>query len=339
MAALGNDRYAAAFPLERVGRYIFTVEAWHDVFASLLEDIAKKRAAGAAVGLEIDEAIPLLAAAAARKPDGPIALLCAALQSAETEERLRLIMKPETAGSTRRRGATFSGAPRAGAPLDAERTVAGFASWYESSPFADGDPAAMAPSPTSWRACRRSARWDSTFSICRRSIRSAHPSQGPQQRAYVRARRSGKPLCDRLEPRAAMTNPSGSSERLPTSAGSVTPRAGGASRSRSISRSSVARSPLGARSIRSGSSGVAGRLDQICREPAQEIRRHRQRRFLRARSRRRICGARCATSCFSGAGRACASSGSTTRTPSRSPFWDWMIERRRASRSRRDLPR
>jgi hypothetical protein len=63
MADLGNDRYAAVFPLQRVGRYLFTVEAWHDVFASLLEDIAKKRAAGAAVGLEVDEAVALLGTA------------------------------------------------------------------------------------------------------------------------------------------------------------------------------------------------------------------------------------------------------------------------------------
>ena len=142
MAALGNDRYAAAFPLERVGRYIFTVEAWHDVFASLLEDIAKKRAAGAAVGLEIDEAIPLLAAAAARKPDGPIALLCAALQSAETEERLRLIMKPETAALMRGDAARpFLVRREPALPLDAERPVAGFASWYEIFPRSQsGDP-------------------------------------------------------------------------------------------------------------------------------------------------------------------------------------------------------
>ena len=68
MAELGNDRYAASFPLERVGRYLFTVEAWHDVFASLLEDIAKKRAAGAPVQLEIDEAMALHSRGGGRAP-------------------------------------------------------------------------------------------------------------------------------------------------------------------------------------------------------------------------------------------------------------------------------
>ena len=132
MASLGNDRYAAALPLDRVGRYVFTVEAWHDLFASLLEDIAKKRAAGAAVGLEIDEAIALLAAAAARKPGGQIAALCAMLKTAETEERLRLITNLETAALMRAHAARpFLVRHEPAIPLDAERPAAAFASWYE----------------------------------------------------------------------------------------------------------------------------------------------------------------------------------------------------------------
>ncbi len=142
MAALGNDRYAAAFPLERVGRYIFTVEAWHDVFASLLEDIAKKRAAGAAVGLEIDQAMALLAAAAAGKPNGPIAPLCATLKAVGTEERLRLLANPETAAWMRADAARpFLVRLEPAMPLDAERPAAGFASWYEIFPRSQsGDP-------------------------------------------------------------------------------------------------------------------------------------------------------------------------------------------------------
>src|SRR5271155_323310 len=130
MADLGNDRFAAAFPLERVGRYFFTVEAWFDVFASLLEDIAKKRAAGVAAGLEIGEAMALLAAAA--KPNGPIAALCATLKAVETEERLRLITNPETAARMRADAARpFLVRLEPDMPLEAERPAAGFANWYE----------------------------------------------------------------------------------------------------------------------------------------------------------------------------------------------------------------
>jgi starch synthase (maltosyl-transferring) len=140
MADLGNDRFAAAFPLERVGRYYFTVEAWHDVFASVLEGIAKKRAAGAAVGLEIGEAMALLAAAA--KPNGPIAALCGTLKGVETEERLRLITSPETTAWMRADAARpFLVRLKSPMPLEAERPAAGFASWYEIFPRSQsGDP-------------------------------------------------------------------------------------------------------------------------------------------------------------------------------------------------------
>ena len=142
MSDLGNDRYAAVFPLERVGRYFFTVEAWYDVFASLLEDIAKKRAAGAAVGLDIDEAVALLAAAAG-KSNGPMAALCATLEAVELEERLRLITNPETAARMRAGAARpFLVRLEPEMPLEAERPAAGFANWYEIFPRSQsGDPA------------------------------------------------------------------------------------------------------------------------------------------------------------------------------------------------------
>ena len=141
MADLGNDHFSAAFPLERVGRYYFTVEAWHDVFASVLEGIAKKRAAGAAVGLEIGEAMALLAAAA--KPNGPIAALCATLKTVEAEERLRLITSPETAAWMRADAARpFLVRLKPPMLLEAERPTAGFGSWYEIFPRSQsGDPA------------------------------------------------------------------------------------------------------------------------------------------------------------------------------------------------------
>ena len=142
MSDLGNDRYAAVFPLERVGRYFFTVEAWYDVFASLLEDIAKKRAAGAAVGLDIDEVVALLAAAAG-KSNGPMAALCATLEAVELEERLRLITNPETAARMRAGAARpFLVRLEPEMPLEAERPAAGFANWYEIFPRSQsGDPA------------------------------------------------------------------------------------------------------------------------------------------------------------------------------------------------------
>ena len=130
MAALGNDRYAASFPLRRIGRYLFTIEAWHDPFASLLEDIAKKQAAGVPVRLEIEEATALIAAAG--KSDAALGALSSALEGAGEEERVRLIVQPETATLMRAGAARpFLIRREPALPLEAERPAAGFASWYE----------------------------------------------------------------------------------------------------------------------------------------------------------------------------------------------------------------
>ena len=147
MAALGDDRYAASFPLARTGRYLFTVEAWHDHFASLLDDIGKKRAAGVSVARDVEEAINLVTAAAEGQsdgmPDGMLRALCCALDAAGADKRLTLITEPETAELMRAR-APRKFLVRREPPLlvDAERPAAGFASWYELFPRSQsGDPA------------------------------------------------------------------------------------------------------------------------------------------------------------------------------------------------------
>ncbi|MGH7117790.1 MAG: maltotransferase domain-containing protein [Acetobacteraceae bacterium] len=141
MAALGNDRYAASFPLARIGRYLFTVEAWHDPFASLLVDMAKKAAAGVPVRLEIEEAMALIAAAG--KADEALGALVSALEAGGEAERARLITKPETA-ALMRAGAVrpFLTRREPPLPLEAERPAAGFASWYELFPRSQSGDAA-----------------------------------------------------------------------------------------------------------------------------------------------------------------------------------------------------
>ncbi|MBD0272504.1 MAG: DUF3416 domain-containing protein, partial [Acetobacteraceae bacterium] len=52
---LGNDRGTASFPLLRTGRYVFVVEAWRDAFATFLDEITKKHAAGVPIALELEE--------------------------------------------------------------------------------------------------------------------------------------------------------------------------------------------------------------------------------------------------------------------------------------------
>ncbi|OXH88311.1 hypothetical protein CA830_20795, partial [Burkholderia multivorans] len=59
-----NDRWRAQVTLDRLGRHEFRVIAWRDDWASLVDDVAKKRAAGQDVSLELREAQLLLATAA-----------------------------------------------------------------------------------------------------------------------------------------------------------------------------------------------------------------------------------------------------------------------------------
>ena len=148
MAPLGNDRYGASFPLARIGRYLFTIEAWQDRFASLIDEIAKKRAASVGILLELEEAVGLVRDAAENKDAAAaerasLRALLAKLESAGPEERLALVASPETAALMRAGAARAFLVRRAPPlPLEAERPTAGFASWYELFPRSQsGDPA------------------------------------------------------------------------------------------------------------------------------------------------------------------------------------------------------
>ena len=68
MIALENDRWVAAFTVERLGRYEFTLSAWVDVFASWQRALDKKVAAAQEVSSELQEGAALVLAAATRAP-------------------------------------------------------------------------------------------------------------------------------------------------------------------------------------------------------------------------------------------------------------------------------
>jgi starch synthase (maltosyl-transferring) len=56
-----NDRWSASFTPARVGRHLYAIEAWTDVFATWRRDFLAKRDAGLNVKLEIEEGRRLLA--------------------------------------------------------------------------------------------------------------------------------------------------------------------------------------------------------------------------------------------------------------------------------------
>jgi starch synthase (maltosyl-transferring) len=137
---LGNDRWAASFPLERMGRYLFAVEAWRDAFATFTDELQKKHGAGVPVALELEEG-RLLVEAAGGRAGGAVAELAARLAGAGEGERLALLLAPETAALMAEADDRPFRIRSAEIPVEAERTGARFASWYELFPRSQsGDP-------------------------------------------------------------------------------------------------------------------------------------------------------------------------------------------------------
>lgn len=130
MTPLGNDRWMARFPLERMGRYVFAVETWRDAFATFRDELEKKHAANVPIGLELEEG-RILVTQAGKRAGGALTGLAERLQGAPDQERLTLLMAPETARLMAEADDRSFRARSPEMPLDAERTGAGFASWYE----------------------------------------------------------------------------------------------------------------------------------------------------------------------------------------------------------------
>jgi starch synthase (maltosyl-transferring) len=144
MTLLVNDRWSAEFPLERLGRYEFAVQAWRDPFAIFRSELEKKYAAGLNVTLELEEG-RLLVEVAQAEAQGDVAervrLIAESLADADYDRRIEILLAPETSeimtAADRR---PFLVRSRL-IPLDAERKAAEFASWYELFPRSQsGDP-------------------------------------------------------------------------------------------------------------------------------------------------------------------------------------------------------
>nr|WP_084544756.1 alpha-1,4-glucan--maltose-1-phosphate maltosyltransferase [Derxia gummosa] len=132
-----NDRWRGSFPLERLGRHEYMIEAWWDRWATLADHLARKRAAGVPVGIEVEEARQLLHAARAGASSAQADVIDAALDTLD-----RLVGPPASAGARahgKRRGAREHPAPARAAAL---RMVE--AGTTASAPVCDADPTAVA---------------------------------------------------------------------------------------------------------------------------------------------------------------------------------------------------
>jgi starch synthase (maltosyl-transferring) len=132
MTDTGNDRWSASFPIERVGRYEFTVEAWLDEFGKFQYELSKKHAAGVDLKLELQEGQALVRQAAKLPRRRALKDLEKQLRAASADQQRILLLAPETARMMAQADARpFAVRLRSPVPVDAERVGAGFASWYE----------------------------------------------------------------------------------------------------------------------------------------------------------------------------------------------------------------
>ncbi len=136
MAQLENDRWRGRFVPQDNARYVFTVEAWTDLYASWLADFTKKVQAGRDVASDLLEGIELLEAIRRRAAGDDLKLIAASLTA------LRRAPQPGTALQIAAQTALADAAARCGERfgvctyqpllhLTVDRPRAAFGSWYE----------------------------------------------------------------------------------------------------------------------------------------------------------------------------------------------------------------
>jgi len=130
-----NDIHTATFLPERVGRHLYTVCAWVDVYAAFLDEITKKEAAGVDIALERREGMALLEAAKPNLPKAEaaeIAALVKVLPRANAAAAVELFGMPRVVSlMTKADRRPFEVVQEPLLQLDVERRAAGFAAWYE----------------------------------------------------------------------------------------------------------------------------------------------------------------------------------------------------------------
>ncbi len=137
MQPAGNDHWFAEFPLARAGRYVFTVEAWTDWYASWADELRRKVAAGQRVPSELLEGAALLRTTAERAETVSLAdqdrLLAAegALLAGPEEEAVRVALDPGLLTLASRHPDRITAVTHPPLQLLVERPRAQTGAWYE----------------------------------------------------------------------------------------------------------------------------------------------------------------------------------------------------------------
>jgi len=139
MEFLGNDRWVGRVPLTRNTRYLYTIEAWRDPYATWRNEVVKKRDAGQPVRLEIIEGRRLLDRMEGGT-DPRMRELAAQVDAAPDETaRLELLLGPDVQALMTESGPRDN-VSRYGRELEVvvDRTAARFSAWYEMFPRSAG---------------------------------------------------------------------------------------------------------------------------------------------------------------------------------------------------------
>lgn len=134
MRFVGNDAWSGQFTVPVQGRYVFCIEAWIDRFASFCHELLKKHQAGIPVSLELQEG-RILVQHAIELTHGELheqlQLLLRQLSALLENEQVALFVHEHSAQlmAQAQHHAYVSLSPEY--PVEVERPLAQFASWYE----------------------------------------------------------------------------------------------------------------------------------------------------------------------------------------------------------------
>jgi starch synthase (maltosyl-transferring) len=141
MRPLGNDRYAAAFTVDDLGRHSYTVRAWVDRFATWRDQLSRRVEAGQDVRIELAVGVGLIAdAAASAAGAAALAGWRERLEDADPERVAAAALDPELAELM----AAHDPRPHCTdadlvVPVWVDRPLARCSSWYELFPRSLGD--------------------------------------------------------------------------------------------------------------------------------------------------------------------------------------------------------
>ena len=134
MRFLGNDTWKGEFAVPVQGRYVFCIEAWIDRFASFCHELQKKHQAGVAVSLELQEGRILVQRAIECSHDElkeQLHALLIQLSGLLETEQVALFVHEHSAQLMAEAQHHAYLSLSAEYPIDVERPLAEFASWYE----------------------------------------------------------------------------------------------------------------------------------------------------------------------------------------------------------------